>query len=81
MTIQTSSRIQGRFTQTMYTLSQWIFHKKTFEYHAPDYVVVGMTRKMYDKIFTLKRKKPIQLFFDELDDIPSSQHSITGEGK
>ena len=59
--------ISGRFTQQLLNIGKWIQERKKFMYVAPDYIVIGLSRKEYDNIFPpQKPKQEDQLVIDEV---------------
>ncbi len=50
-------------------IGKWIQERKKFAYVARDYIVIGLSRKEYEKIFPQKPEKKYQLIIDEAEDI------------
>ncbi len=49
-------RANGRFWLEMKQIVEWISLKKRFSFVGPDYIVVGMEREEYNRLFAQKQR-------------------------
>ena len=44
----------GKFTRQMHQMMEWVREKKRFAFFGPDYVVLGIERAEYDRLYATK---------------------------
>lgn len=55
----------GKFTQQMHQMMEWVREKKRFAFFDSDYVVLGIERAEYDRLYATKTRDFNYEIFDD----------------